>query len=371
MSIIETPSPTTWTDGTLLTQALLNGEIRDPLRFLASGCSCVVSLSSGQSIPNNSNTDVSFDTQVTDTDGIISVPSSTFTFTRAGVIALRFYGTFGTATGGSVRHFKGLIDTGSGFGDFCGVSDSPSTAASLQAGLCLSVDFPVLEGYSFKIQAFQNSGSSLNVNANKTLASLTWVGKTVDQTDYDVPVSDDPAPSPPPTTSTPTKHTRTYKATWSRSYDGDNGTTWDDSKFCYQGKYDYNRGNTKSLVGFDYSTIKSDLSGAQKVEMHLGFYCSHSYYNSGLTAIIGGHHYSSKPSTWSDASVYQNIQRTHANKNQKTYIQLNSTMVSNIKSGKYRGIAFGPGPSTSKQYYGYFNGATQGSKPYLYVTYYK
>lgn len=187
---------------------------------------------------------------------------------------------------------------------------------------------------------------------------------------YSTPGSTYSAPTAPPT---PVQtYTKTYQPQWSRTYDGDNTTTWDDSAHCYQGYYSSDRGNTRSLVGYNYTQIQSDLSGATISSVKLTFKVAHAYLNAGMTVVIGGHNYTAKPSTWNGANVTENQYTSGSKVAGSTYtVTLPAAFGTNLKSGTWKGIAFGPGPSTSNTYYGYLYGATETGKPYLTITYKK
>jgi hypothetical protein len=178
-------------------------------------------------------------------------------------------------------------------------------------------------------------------------------------------------PNPP----APKTYTKTYYATWSRTYDGDNTTTWDDTPYCYQGYYSSTRGHTKSLIGFDYATIASNLSGATINSCYVTIKGAHSYYNDGFALDVGTHNYTAKPSTWANGNVNQ--QRTGINRppgiaaGETVKLSLGTTIGAEFKSQVSRGIAIGPGLDNQLVYYGYLYGATQSGKPYLTITYTK
>jgi hypothetical protein len=187
---------------------------------------------------------------------------------------------------------------------------------------------------------------------------------------YGNPGSTYSAPAAP--TPTPKSYTKTYQPVWSRTYDGDNSTTWDDSTHCYQGYYSSDRGSTRSLVGFNYTTIQSDLSGATVNKVYLNFKCIHAYYSAGMTVWYGAHNYTSKPSTWSSGNVFERLASSDNIKGGSSYTaDLTSYLGASLKSGAYRGIAFGPAPSTSHTHYGYLTGATDSGKPTLTIQYTK
>lgn len=363
---IDTPDPKTWADDDLLTANDLNTEIRDALRFMSSGCQVTVKLASDFTIPTGVRTNITWSQQVEDTDGVITMPGDTFTFARDGVVALRLVGVFDSGSTVGARNFIAIVNGN----EVAATSDS--SAATEQNSATMTVDFPVEAGDTLVIAGFQNSGGNVNIKSGTTRANVTWVGIT------DAVLPDDltpppPAPSPsgPPTSNTPTKHTATFLAEWSRSYDESRFTTWDDSRSCYQGRYDRKRGNTSSLVGFDSKRLVDLLEHAQRISMKLTIRCDHSFYNSGMTVVLGGHKYAGKPGAWGFAYADVNIQRFHIDKNNTKTITLESSIRDKLRSGTYKGIMFGPGRNSTRAYYGFMNGASQNSKPKLVVTYYK
>jgi hypothetical protein len=225
---------------------------------------------------------------------------------------------------------------------------------------------------AFTLERIAGTGTA-SITSNTSDTGFTWfvmdgglradVGGVISQVSKSAGV-----PDPDPVTT----YTRRYYATWSRTYDQDNSTTWDDSDYCYQGRYSDDRGDTKSLVGFDYSQIMSDLSGSTIVSCYLTFKCAHSYYNSGLTARIGTHDYTAKPSTWdfSRADEWRHSV-TDVTAGETITKSLGTGIGGEFRSGTSKGICFGPGGSTDKIYYGYFYGGTQVGQPYLTIKFKK
>jgi hypothetical protein len=159
-----------------------------------------------------------------------------------------------------------------------------------------------------------------------------------------------PAPSPTAT------YTKSWSATWGRSYDGDNGVRNGDDTTTelYQGYYSGTHGNTRSLAGFDYSSIMSALSGATGITAKLTFKVKHAYEYAGLDTYIGAHNYSSKPGSWAAANVAERrLLKSNAVEGSTYTVTLPSDFGTNFKSGAWRGIAFGPAPSNAHNYYGY------------------
>jgi hypothetical protein len=177
--------------------------------------------------------------------------------------------------------------------------------------------------------------------------------------------------APPPAVAT---YTKTYKATWSGSYDGSGSYVSYYGTEAHQGYYSgAGNGNQRSLIGFNSSQIKSDLSGATIKSVKLTAYAEHWYYNDGGTAVIGTHNYTGRPSSWSSGHVNDNRQQsTGWPKPGKRTVTLTSGFGTDLKSGAATGIAFGPGPTTDVRYYGRFTGWDGGSNaPYLTITYTK
>jgi len=179
-------------------------------------------------------------------------------------------------------------------------------------------------------------------------------------------------PPATPITPTPKTYTKVYYGTWSRTYDGDLTTTWDDSPYCYQGEYASIRGLTRSLIGFDYATIQSDLSGATINSCYLTIKGAHAYYNSGFTCWWGTHSYTAKPSTWNSANVIERVGSVSGLAAGETVkINMGTGVGGSFKSGANKGIAIGPPSTNTLTYYGYIYGATQSGKPYITITYTK
>ena len=364
---IPTPSLDTFTSGQLLTADLLNANVRDVQRFLAYAPLTIVQRAAAQSIADSAQATITWDTEVVDVDGMFNSPSTNLTVQRPGVYAIQFEPLFVANGNGAIR--SGHIAINGTW--VSSANNAPSgtdpTALNMSAIVALNTG-DVVTG-----MVFQNSGGALNVGTLYNAPRMSVRLMSTANLDVNFTNATPPA-SKPPTAHVPTSFTKTYQATWSRTFDGDNTVTWDDSPYCYQGFYDNNRGNTRSLVGFNSAAIRNDLKGASNIHVYFVFKVAHSYYNSGMTALIGTHNYSSKPSTWSGATV---------NERQKSRSSCSAGHVYTIDLGKntwygwafqnnvIKGMAFGPGPNTNRTYYGYSYGASQGGKPYLRITYTK
>lgn len=167
----------------------------------------------------------------------------------------------------------------------------------------------------------------------------------------------------------PQTYTKTWTASWTEQYQGDNSAnSYYGSDTAVQGYYSSNNGNQRSLIGFP-STIASTLSDTatiNKVEVYL--YFNHWYYNSGGTAVIGVHGHTSAPGTFSGTDNV--VQSGNWPKPGGRWVTLPSAYWNGWRNGTYRGIVLGPGPSTSKTYYGKANGSgASSSKPQLRIKY--
>lgn len=367
------PVPDTWVSGQTITADWLNRNIRDPQSFLAYAPTTTVYRNATQSLTTAVNTNVTFDTEVVDTDNMFTSPSANITIQRPGLYEIQTCAIFASSSAGAIRALH--IDVNGNHTYSMNAGPNSSGATSLNVGGVL----PLNQGDVINQVCFQNSGGALNVGGDiRHRMSLRLLGTVQTNLVFD-PVTHTSTSSgatagssKKPTAPAPTKHTTSFNATYSRTYTSSGATTWDDSAYCYQGFYDSNRGNNRSLVGFNAGSIQSTLAGATKITGKFTFKVAHSYYNAGCTAVIGTHKYGSKPSTWSTANVYEGQSQRGSCVAGHTYtVNLSAWQCWAFQTGAVTGMAFGPGPSTSLTYYGFMYGATQGGKPSLTFTYYK
>lgn len=167
-----------------------------------------------------------------------------------------------------------------------------------------------------------------------------------------------------------------YVATWSGTYGyngGNEANTWYGNE-AHQGQYD--GGNKKSLIGgFDTSTngtsMASDLSGSPTP---VGALIRLTYFywwaNSGGTAVIGTHGHTTKPGSWSGTS--NRWQSGGWGRGVTRWVDLGAGTCAEFIAGTTKGIALGPGPSSSVSYYGKAYGAGSGVYvPLLQLTFIK
>lgn len=169
--------------------------------------------------------------------------------------------------------------------------------------------------------------------------------------------------------SPPTQYVKTYAANESASYQEDGSNRGVSS--CYQGRYSATNGNQYSMIGFDDATIRSNLAGAtiNKVELYLNN--NHFYSNSGGNAVIGTHNQTTLSGSHSSSQITDNIQQTHFDLGQAKWITIPNSIGNALRDNTAKGIALGPGPTTSQSYYGYFAGNGESGEPQLRITYTK
>ena len=169
-----------------------------------------------------------------------------------------------------------------------------------------------------------------------------------------------------------TTYTKTYNATGSRAFRGDNSIHSTNGEIA-QGDGGFGNGDMKSWVGFDQSQIQSDLSGATilKVEFYLYFF--HWYFNAGGTAVIGTHSETNVTSNgYSSGKADSNLKQVGFNRNQGKWVDMTSVVGNDFKSGAATGIMIGPDPGTNQlEYYGKARGNTQSNEPKIRIKYKK
>lgn len=227
---------------------------------------------------------------------------------------------------------------------------------------------------SFPFHFATAGGNTLNLglyldstNANSRLNSSTinnriWIEDLGAFITYD---SFDATGGTPPTQ----QYVKTYAANESASYQEDGSNRGVAS--CYQGRYSATNGNQFSMIGFDDATIRSNLSGAtiNKVELYLNN--NHFYSNSGGNAVIGTHNQTTLSGSHSSSQINDNLQQTHFDLGQAKWITIPNSIGNALRDNTAKGIALGPGPTTSQSYYGYFAGNGESGEPQLRITYTK
>lgn len=161
-----------------------------------------------------------------------------------------------------------------------------------------------------------------------------------------------------------TSYTKTYNATWSRTW---RGGTVQSSGEVRQG---YSSGQLQSAIGFP-SQIQSDVGGGKITKIEVYLYANHWYYNSGGTAVIGAHGANSLPASFPSGSA--TMTATWKSKAGGMWVTLPSSWYQHWESGSSKGITVGNAPpaTSSSSYYARFSGYGMRYAPQLRVTYTK
>lgn len=149
--------------------------------------------------------------------------------------------------------------------------------------------------------------------------------------------------------------------------------SWNDRNVseCYQGHYSSTNGNQYSMIAFDYASIQTALSGAtvELVEVYLNN--NHSYFNSGITAVIGTHNQTSVGGDHPASELTDGITTEHFSKGQAKWFTVPNSIGNAFRDNTAKGLCLGPGTTNDNEYYGYFAGASQSGPPKLRITYTK
>lgn len=201
-----------------------------------------------------------------------------------------------------------------------------------------SADLSVLLSY------MPESAGNVRITASITDSCEVWIE---DMGIYYGDVGIDRAGGTPP----PTKKTyvKTYTTTTGATYKGD-GSKRTDTTDIVQGYNSYN-GNGKGL--WIFPSMTADLAGSTVSKVEIYAYANHWYYNSGGTARIHLHGYSSAPA--SSPSLTYCTQSSGWPKPGGRWVTLPSSFYAGFISGAYRGFGMGPAPSNDLLYYGRFN----------------
>ncbi len=257
-------------------------------------------------------------------------------------------------------------DNDTQFTDFQVVRRNPSSATDSNYDVGINVLVPIelasAAGTDLHIAAYLK-GNTAGFQLQNTVNPRMWVRDTGIYVPMGAWVGSGGGGNPPQ------QYVKTYAANASASFQQD-GTNRGVAE-CYQGRYSGTNGNQFSMIGFPYATIQSDLSGAtiNKVELYLDNV--HFYSNSGGEAIIGTHNQTSVSGNHSSSQINDNLSSPSFSYGQAKWVTLPNSIGNAFRDNTAKGIALGPGPSTSQTYYGYFRGNGQSGEPQLRITYTK
>ena len=156
----------------------------------------------------------------------------------------------------------------------------------------------------------------------------------------------------------------TYTATWSANYRGNGARNTFDER-PHQGFFSSTNGNQRSLIGFPTSQIQADHAGRTITRVRVYLYFSHWFNNSGGTAVLGHHGHTSPPSSFSANT--DNVRSSGWPKPGGRWVTYD-VGAQDWATGAKTGIALGPGPSTSRTYYGRARGFQESNPPRLEIT---
>jgi hypothetical protein len=175
-----------------------------------------------------------------------------------------------------------------------------------------------------------------------------------------------PKPTPPAAKKT---YVKTWAATWGQSYRQDN-VKRTDTNHLYYGYGDSFNGRGKSLVGFNYSDIASNLSGATVTKVEIFFHQVHAWWSNGGYVRFGIHNNTVEPATYGGV-VRTNVSSAHFGKPEYKWITVATEFGIRFRDGTGRGILIDQ-LTSDKAFYGYGAGINDsGYKPSIRITYVK
>lgn len=179
------------------------------------------------------------------------------------------------------------------------------------------------------------------------------------------------APATPVTT--PQVRIGVYPAIWSQSYQqGGAARTDDGTTKLYFGNGDVSNGTQQSLIGFNYTTIASDLTGSTINDVQLRLYNLWSYFEDGVQIYFGIHNFTAQPATWAGGGIpAQRIVNHHFGRTEERDVPMPLSFAQAIRDGWGKGVAIEP-PNSNKEFYGYAAGFGSGlTLPTLIINYTK
>lgn len=180
MSPISYSTPRTWVSGEYPTAAQFNANIRDNIAFLANPPSCRVYNSANISVPHNAETNLTFNSERFDTDGMHSTASLTerITFTTAGLYVVA--GSIDWVGGADfTRLWIGISLSGTTY--LARSDDGGPGAANVGRAMSVATVYKFTAGQFVTLRVYQANGAaaarSVVVGGNFSPEfSATWVG---------------------------------------------------------------------------------------------------------------------------------------------------------------------------------------------------
>ena len=166
------------------------------------------------------------------------------------------------------------------------------------------------------------------------------------------------------------QYTKTWESTWTQTYrsTGAKRTDYRSGKLC-QGDSGQDPWNIqRSLAGFP--DMNAELLGSTINDVKIYLRNEHWWYSSGGKAVIGYHDHSSEPSEFSHSKSGAKTE-SFSSRGQAKWIDMPNAFGEGLRDGHYEGFSLYVN-SSSKDYYGIFYGASDGSSaPKIKITYTK
>lgn len=170
------PVTRTWVAGEVVTASYMNNNITAPIGWLLAPAICRVRQTVAQSLPNNTQTALTFDSEDVDSTGMHSTVSNT---DRMAAVYPGWY-----RTGGGASIANAAISTArAALWDVNGTSlngstaQVPPSASGITGVAARSILVYLNVGDYLRLKAFQNSGGAVNTSGTTTeqsSADLTW-----------------------------------------------------------------------------------------------------------------------------------------------------------------------------------------------------
>lgn len=183
------------------------------------------------------------------------------------------------------------------------------------------------------------------------------------------------AGSNPAPVAQPITRTDSWTAQWGQQYRASGGYTGSDNSHIGQGSSggDSYNGRQRSLIGFDYASIQSALSGASISGCRLWIYNLRTWYYNGATYWAGSHSNATKPTTWGGTVGRDFITSFRVPRTGAAWYSISTEFGAALRDGNAKGITL-QAPNDDRTYYGYAAGGpgTPSSQmPVLQITYVK
>jgi hypothetical protein len=161
--------------------------------------------------------------------------------------------------------------------------------------------------------------------------------------------------SKPPVAAQPTTHVYEGALTFGESYRSSGGVSGSNhTSYLYHGNGGSSfNGNQSALIGFDYATIASALSGSTITGVWIYLNPVHTWWNSGATAWFGMHSNATKPGSYTGV-VRNFVSSAKVVAGQPKWIPLSTEFGSRFRDGSAKGVIL-QAPNDSNQYYAYYS----------------